>query len=170
VAERDHFALDEITDWRLTQIAGWKPADFETFATALSGMVAPSSVGDVVKREDVSLIRIAPDRLWLIEEAASFVLRLGRIPTNVCVTSLTEGRRRFRLSGELSNAVLSRCIAIDLDDPGLAPGKAVQTCMHRVGVLIHRLSLDSFDLYAPRSFSVSLHQWVTDIVGSLAAR
>src|SRR5947209_4981032 len=64
------FACDEITGWSLTQVAGWQPAEFVAAVTAAFGIDAPVAVGGVVRQGSWTLIRIGPDRCWLIDDAA----------------------------------------------------------------------------------------------------
>jgi len=57
-------------------------------------------------------------------------------PNVGCALNLTAGRRRFRLQGPWLREVVSKLVAIDPDGAQLAPGRAVQTGIHHVPVLM----------------------------------
>jgi heterotetrameric sarcosine oxidase gamma subunit len=114
-----------------------------------------------VREGSATLIGIAPERLWLIEEKRER-RDLSAMPAGLWLTSLTEGRERFRLRGRRCLEVLAKCVAIDWAEPGWPEERAVQTMLHRVPVLLHRKGRVEFDLYVPRSFARSLEEWMGD--------
>jgi sarcosine oxidase subunit gamma len=113
---------------------------------------------------DVSLIRVGPGRIWLIDEVGEVSARMAGAVDDAqgCVTPLGEGRRRFRLSGDCVPDVLRSLVALDLTSPSCAPGRAALAMMHRVPVLLQRIAVTTFDLYVPTTFSTSLEQWINE--------
>jgi sarcosine oxidase subunit gamma len=53
-------------------------------------------------------------------------------------------------------------VAIDLDPAVFPPGRAAQTMIHHIDVLVHRTAETTFELWVLRSFAESLAEWVLD--------
>jgi heterotetrameric sarcosine oxidase gamma subunit len=159
------FATEELRGWSLVQIAGWhdSTAAIEQDIARVCGVSSPAEVGDVAVAGAISLIRVGPGRIWLLDEVGEIAARLvGAIDlAQGCVTPLSEGRRRLRLSGKRVPEVLQSLVALDLASPSLEPGRAALTMMHRVPVLLHRIAGTTFDLYVPTTFSKSLEEWIS---------
>jgi heterotetrameric sarcosine oxidase gamma subunit len=164
LAESAPFTFEEITGWSLLQIAAWpqSPAAIEQSLRLACGFPPPAAVGDVADGHGLTLIRIATDRIWAVDEAGGDWTKLAEAvdASTGAVSRLTEGRRRFRLSGARTRDVLAKSVAIDWEARRSAPGRTVQTMLHRTPVLLHRLSRESFDLYAPRSVAQSVSDWI----------
>jgi methylglutamate dehydrogenase subunit D len=160
------FAMEEKRGWSLVQVAGWhdSAAAIEQDIAQVCGIAPLPEVGGVAVAGAISLIRVGPGRIWLIDEVGEVFARMAAAidPTQGCVTPLGEGRRRFRLSGERVPDMLKSLVALDLAAPSLAPGRAALTMMHRVPVLLHRVASTTFDLYVPTTFSVSLEEWISE--------
>jgi heterotetrameric sarcosine oxidase gamma subunit len=159
------FAMDELRGWSLVQIAGWhdSTAGIEQDIARVCGISPPAEVGNTVVAGAISLIRVGPGRIWLVDEIGEAAARMAGAIDHAqgCVTPLGEGRRRFRLSGKRVPEVLKSLVALDLASPSLAPGRAALTMMHRVPVLLHRIAGTTFDLYVPTTFSKSLEEWIS---------
>jgi methylglutamate dehydrogenase subunit D len=160
------FAMEEMRGWSLVQVAGWhdSAAAIEQDIAQVCGIAAPAEVGGVAVAGAISLIRVGPGRIWLVDEIGEVFARMADAVDHAqgCVTPLGEGRRRFRLSGERVPDVLRSLVALDLASPSFAPGRAALTMMHRVPVLLHRVARTTFDLYVPTTFSVSLEEWISE--------
>jgi heterotetrameric sarcosine oxidase gamma subunit len=158
------FAMEELRGWSLVQIAGWhdSTAAIENAIARVCGIPPPPAVGDAAVAGAVSLIRVGPDRIWLVDEVGEVAARVAGAIDDAqgCVTPLGEGRRRFRLSGERVAKVLQGLVALDLASPSCAPGRAALTMMHRVPVLLQRVADMTFDLYVPTTFAASLEDWI----------
>jgi heterotetrameric sarcosine oxidase gamma subunit len=161
------FAMEEIRGWSLVQVAGWhdRAAAIEQDIARVCGIAPPAEVGGVAVAGAISLIRVGPDRVWIVDEVGEVSARIAGAIDHAqgCVTPLGEGRRRFRLSGERVPDVLRSLVALDLASPSCAPGRAALTMMHRVPVLLHRVASTTFDLYVPTTFSTSLQEWITAV-------
>jgi methylglutamate dehydrogenase subunit D len=158
------FAMAELRGWSLVQIAGWhdSTAGVEQAIVRVCAISPPAEVGDVAVAGAISLIRVGPDRIWLIDESGEVAARMaGAIDSaQGCVTPLGEGRRRFQLSGKRVPELMQSLVALDLGSPSFAPGRAALTMMHRVPVLLHRVADTTFDLYVPTTFAASLEDWI----------
>jgi heterotetrameric sarcosine oxidase gamma subunit len=130
-------------------------------ARELLGVEAPP-IGHAATNFETSLIAVAPgcfyvaglasDIAWLVKEAVP--------ATEAAVTDLSHGRAVLALEGEAASAVLQKCVAIDIS--ALPPGRAAQTMIHHIDVLIHRRSETEFRLLVLRSFAEALAEWVLD--------
>jgi methylglutamate dehydrogenase subunit D len=153
-------------DCSILQANGWqgRMADFEASLSRQLGGVLPGAVGEKIDVDGCRVIRISPERFWLVGERQT---GLSIDPELGCLVSLREGRVRLRITGSRLFDVLSSCVAIDWLSPEAAPGRAVQTGFHRVPVLLLRQDEQECDLLAPRSFAKSLSDWLVDVAASL---
>jgi heterotetrameric sarcosine oxidase gamma subunit len=129
----------------------------------------PSAFGEVVRTGAWQVIRIAPRRFWLITDKTSG-LPWSIDPELGCIVSLSESRKRLKLSGPHTLDILAACVAIDWNAPEAQPGRAVQTSFHHVPVLVLRNAAETCDILVPRSFAHSLAAWVTEVAAPYRAR
>lgn len=147
-------------DCSILQLEGWvgAMAQFEVVLNRMLGGPLPNKVGDTARHDEWLVIRIAPRRFWLLCDGPppviDFDAELG------CALPLGEGRVRLRLSGRSLKQVLERCVAADWET--LGDGRAVQTGLDRMPVLLLRRSGFECDLLVPRSFSKGMMQWIAD--------
>jgi sarcosine oxidase subunit gamma len=158
------FAMTELTGWALTQLA-FRPASFADLDAAFlrrTGRKLPANCGEVVGGDLIEAFRLSPRRLWFVGSPSALATALADgLAPQASVLSLTAGRRRYRLTGGRCTEVLAKGIALDLEGSGLPPGRAAETQLHRMPVLLHRRP-DSFELLVPRSFAASFEAWVAD--------
>jgi sarcosine oxidase subunit gamma len=57
-------------------------------------------------------------------------------------------------------AILQGSVLVDLETGAFPSGRVAQTPIHHVGVLLHRRSETEFELWVPRSFALSLAEWL----------
>lgn len=147
-------------DCAIVQFEGWHGAmaQFEVELNSMLGGPLPNEVGETARHDNWLIIRIAPRRFWLLCDGTPPITdvdaELG------CALPLGEGRMRLRLSGGGLKHVLERCVPIDWET--LGEGRAVQTGLHRVPVLLLRRGILECDLFVPRSLSKSLREWIAD--------
>jgi heterotetrameric sarcosine oxidase gamma subunit len=69
------------------------------------------------------------------------------------------------VAGAAAPDLLARLMPIDFDEQAFARGRFVQSGIHTVSVLVHRIDSEAgapaFDIYMPRSFAVSLWDFIT---------
>ncbi|CDX26172.1 Sarcosine oxidase gamma subunit [Mesorhizobium sp. ORS 3324] len=155
----------------ILQVEAWPEtqAAFEAELSRQLDAALPAAFGEAVPVGAWLAVRIAPRRFWLIGEDESQP-RLSIDPALGCSVSLGEGRMRLRLSGPRTFDILKACVAIDWESPQARPGSALQTGFHHVPVLLLRTGADACDILAPRSFTQSLVDWLTDIAASYDGR
>lgn len=162
MADDSNMAIFEMVayDCSILQFEGWDGAmaRFEAVLDQMLGGPLPKMVGDTARHDNWLVIRIAPRRFWLLCDGPPPIVdvdaELG------CALPLGEGRARLRLSGRGLKHVLERCVAIDW--AALEDGRAVQTRLDRMPVLLLRRSGFECDLLVPRSLSKGLTEWLAD--------
>ena len=126
----------------------------------------PDSVGKVAKhikglKGELRVMETGPGR-WLIEGPEpdlEEVLRAGIDSSLGAVTDLTHGRVVVSISGAKANWVLASGIALDFHTDAFPVGKTCLGHHHEIGLTIHRVGVDSFDLYVFTSLVRSFWQW-----------
>lgn len=157
--------LREIRAGAMAQAQAW-PDTLDALRAALAETLglAPPRLGEATTGDGVTIAATGPGRFFVATEDDGMPTRLAAAigPDTGSVTDLTHGRTALRLAGTQAAELLGRCIAIDLDPAMLPPGRVAQTAIHHIDVLVHRTALDGFDLYAPRSLSLALTEWLLD--------
>lgn len=151
----------------LVQYHGWPETYAELAATiaAQCGAAAGPAPGKAVHGSSGSLLRIHPQRLWLLSERSDAVGNLVVEPHLGAALDLSHARAIIRVAGDTAEALLSRYIAIDLRPHRFAVDDIAITPLHRVSVVLWRRQ-NGFDILAPRSFARSL--W--DLLAETAER
>ncbi len=126
----------------------------------------PNSVGKVEKilktLKRCVTMPSGPGR-WLIEgeeEGLEEGLRRELTDDLGAVTGLTHARVVISISGPRATRVLASGIALDFDESNFAVGSTQLAHHHEIGLTIHRLAEDQFDLYVFTSLSRSFWQWI----------
>ena len=162
----------EIRPGSILQIGAW-PDTLQTVEAVIGDLlgVQVPAVGSAVADPNLTVAAIAPGRYLISGMAPDLAQRFeAALPSaDGAVTNLLHGRVILRLDGEAA-ALLSRCVAIDLDPSVFPPGRVAQTMIHHVDVLIHRQKRTVFDLWVLRSFAASLVEWLLDAGLELGVR
>jgi len=158
-------ALSELQPGSLVMVAAWLETLSKVEATLgeLLGIGAPTP-GAATFSEATTIASLGAGRFFIATEATDLAARLeaALLTADAAVTDLSHGRTILRLGGEAAAEILSRCVAIDLDLSVFPVGRAAQTMIHHVDVLVVRRSEQSFDLWVSRSFAEALAEWVLD--------
>jgi methylglutamate dehydrogenase subunit D len=152
--------------WRLLLLAAYR-GRHESFAQALAPVLGQPPMHEPRRAQALErgqLLNVAPGQHWLVTtDAAVCDAVCAALPAAVgSATELSHGRVRVAVSGAEVPALLAKGIAVDLDPAVLGVGQFVQTGLHHVGVLLHRTAPTSYELYLPRTFAVSLWEWLCD--------
>jgi len=125
---------------------------------------APGPVGTFVENDPVTMITTAPGRTVLISESDDLASALSTaLPASqAAVTDLSHARTMLRLTGDTAAEILGKGLAIDLHTSVFAPGRAAQSVIHHMDVLVIRREDEVFDLLVFRSFGLSLAEWLID--------
>ena len=156
----------EVKHWHLGLLAGYRGTEAPLEAAvgpALGGMLSSSPrIAQSLPRALV--LNVAPRQYWIVtsdhrvlpEVAAVISARTGSL------TVLSDSRVRVAITGVETRRMLARGIPIDLHPNSFAVGHFAQTSLHHVGVLIYRASPDQYELFLPRTFAVTLWEWLVD--------
>lgn len=161
----------------LVQLAGWRDS-FEDAASPLLAGLGFEGFGSF-DRAQISpkalAFRIAPERVLLRLQAADWAAIEGGIdPARTPFLDLSHSRTLLRVAGAQAPDLLARLMPIDFDAQDFTPGRFVQSGIHTVSVLVHRDDDEAdapvFDIYMPRSFAVSLWDFITQAAMPLGLR
>jgi heterotetrameric sarcosine oxidase gamma subunit len=156
--------LGEVTGWSLTQVAAFA-STLDALEDELEAIVGELPLGShsVVPGEP-TIFRTGPEQFWIVGPEDGLAERLSRaIRAGLgAVTPLTHSRTRIFIEGDRALDVLKKGVPLDFHPQVFKPGQAALTGLHHTPILIHRLREDRFEIYAMRSFALSLWDWLTD--------
>lgn len=135
----------------LTQVQSW-PGTTEAAKKAI----------DRLAKEDTLVMPTGPGR-WLIDsenEGMEAVLRKALPPKNAATTGLTHARVVINVSGKKAEWVLASGIALDFSLSAFPVTETRLSHHHEIGLTIHRLGEESFDLYVFTSFARGFWHWI----------
>ena len=141
----------------LLQYHAW-PERYAQMAQALAahcGLPEAPQPGKAARGATAALLRIHPQRLWLIGDHASTGSHPQIDVGTGAVLALTHARTIIHVGEPIAVPLLSRFVAIDLRPDRFAVNQVALTPIHRVGVVLWRRA-DGIDIVAPRSFARSM--------------
>lgn len=151
----------------LVQYHAW-PETYAQMARILAthcGVPEAPQVGKAVSGPGASLLRVHPQRLWLIAD------RLGDHPALGAdvgaALDLSHARTIIHVANDVAVPLLSRFIAIDLRPRRFAVDDVAVTPLHRVSVVLWRRAV-GIDILAPRSFALSIWELLAETAERLA--
>jgi sarcosine oxidase subunit gamma len=150
--------MGEVRGFSLIQAAGLGKG-FEKSITSITGKLPPH-VGVAVESNERTIMRVGPAHFWFIgPEDDNLAVKLGG---RCAVTPLSHSRTRIFLKGAPARDVLAKGIPIDFYRSAFKPGHFAMTGLHHTPVLVHCTAYNRFELYALRSFAVTVWDWLTD--------
>jgi len=157
--------IGEMPHFSLTQIAGVSPDFEERLRSALGGLLPDPT--RAVHSNGRTIMRTGPAQLWIVGPDNDDVLQV--IGGLGAVTPLSHSRTRIALEGAPARRVLAKGIPLDFHASAFVPGMIAQTGLHHTPVLVHCVADHRFELYALRTFALSVWQWLTDAALEFAA-
>ena len=151
----------------LMQYHGW-PETYAELAARIAvqcRVAAGPAPGKAVHGSGGSLLRIHPQRLWLLSEHSNAADNPAVEPQLGAALDLSHARAIIRVADDAAEALLSRFIAIDLRPHRFTVDDVAITPLHRVSVVLWRRA-NGIDILTPRSFARSL--W--DLLAETAER
>jgi methylglutamate dehydrogenase subunit D len=139
------FRASLVLDFELTQVAG--------DVTSLGRI--PERVGATIEANGVTLLRVAPQQVWMIGKAPE-------TKDGMFVTPLSSSRCCISLEGSRVREVLAKCAAIDFHPTEFKPGQFVMTGIHHMPVFLHCVNVTTFHLYVMRTFARTLWEMLVD--------
>jgi len=146
--------LCEVPSLELVQVAAWP----DTLATVGAKIVDAVDIieapgpGRATVGKGCAVLRIEPLKFWLLGASGP---QLG--VDEGAVLDLSHSRTHVRISGPHAATLLNRHLPLDLRDMSFPVGSVASTAFDHVGVTLWR-SEDSFDVFLPRGFALSLWQ------------
>ena len=158
----------------LVQVASWpgtRDQVSDTVASLLRCAPPQGSAGSSGDAEG-AILALAPGRLLVESRDPRLAQRLAeQIGAALgAVTDLSHARIAIRVSGPKAAWVLAKGLALDLHPQAFPPLRVAQSAIHDVGVIVRRLSADSFDLYVYRGFALSFWEWLTEAAAETGYR
>jgi len=150
--------LGEARGFSLIQAAVFSK-DIEKEIANITGKLPPK-VGTTLEADGRTLMRVGPRQFWFVGAEGD---ELADKLTGLCaVTSLSHSRTRIFLEGAPARDVLAKGIPLDFHENAFKPGMFAMTGLHHTPVLVHCTGRDRFELYALRTFAVTVWDWLTD--------
>lgn len=143
----------------LWQIAGWD--DFDTTSTALLrklGLPGPGNFRQSQQNGETTSWRIAPDKL-LLEGPATLPVTQKQ---DLVMLDLSHARIAITLYGPAARDLLMQVIAVDMEAGAFTPGEFLQTGIHHVGVLVHCLESERFEVIVPVTWAETIWELLCD--------
>jgi heterotetrameric sarcosine oxidase gamma subunit len=156
--------LGEVTRWSMVQVAAFAPT-VHALEERLEAIVGELPLGcHIVVPGERMIFRTAPEQLWIVgpEDGLAEELAQAIGPDIGAVTPLGHSRTRIFLEGRPVAKVLAKGVPIDFHPQAFKPGQAALTGLHHTPILLHRRREDRFEIYAMRTFALSVWQWLTD--------
>lgn len=129
----------------------------------------PETIFKPVETPHGLLIRTGPLSFWLIGDArrgtAGRPAETARaaLPTTIfSVIDLSSSRTRLYIEGAHATDVLLKGIPVDLAAEQFPAGSVALTGVHHTPILLHRTATDRFEIFAMRTFALTVLEWLTD--------
>lgn len=153
----------------MVQVSAW-PDTAEWAARVIAntiGVSPPTKPNTVGAAGQMRILWLGPHR-WLVvgprEPTRDLSTELAAVlPADVAaVVDLSAGRRVFSITGARARDLLAKELPIDLHPASFPPGHCLQSAMARIGVLIHAVERDRFDVFVYRAFARHFHEVLVD--------
>jgi methylglutamate dehydrogenase subunit D len=160
--------LGEIRGWSLIQVAAFVPTAGElegAVAAALGTPALPPRIGAIVEAGPRRIFRTGPEQFWIVTPASDdLTSRLQAVvtPAMGAITPLSHSRSRIFIEGAAAGEVLARGMALDFHPAAFKAGEFALTGLHHTPVLVHRSAEMRYEIYAMRTFALSVWEWLTD--------
>jgi heterotetrameric sarcosine oxidase gamma subunit len=158
--------IREDTGFTLVEIGAYpsKRAEAEQAVQSWLGAL-PQAIATPVETPKGLLMRTGPTSFWLVGPpgADNASAMRAAIPEAIAsVIDLSSSRTRLSISGATVTDVLLKGIPIDLAPENFAVGQIALTGVHHTPILLHRTATDRYEIYAMRTFALTILEWLTD--------
>jgi sarcosine oxidase subunit gamma len=146
--------IGEAREFSLLQVAGSSKA-----IMPITGKL-PGKVGVATQSNGHILMRTGENQFWIVgSKGDDLATKLREVAV---LTPLSHSRTRIFIEGARARDVLSKGIPLDFHPTVFKPGIFAMTGIHHTPVLIHCVSENRFEIYALRTFALSVYDWLTD--------
>ena len=159
--------LGEQRGWSLIQLAAFATtlAQLEQAAAPLLGAALPTRVGEAIGAGQRQLLKTGPEQFWILGPATDDLaarLQAAVDPSTGVVTPLSHSRTRIIVEGAPARELLIQGIPLDLHSDVFRPGQFALTGLHHTPVLLLRSAQERYEIFAMRTFALSVWEWLTD--------
>ena len=157
----------EVRGWQLIQVAAF-PATIAELCAAVRTVVdgsLPECTGAAVTAGPWKLLKTSAEQFWILGPETRDLLAPLRttVPAQIgTITPLSHSRVCVSIEGPAARDLLAQGIALDLHPSEFPVGRFALTAMHHTPVLLWRVGEDRYELYASRTFALSVWEWLAD--------
>jgi len=149
----------------LVQVQAW-PDTWNEVQKALKdhfGIGLPEKRHAVVSRKGAHVMPTGPGRVLIDSDQVELEGKLrSKVSSDMgAVTGLTHSRVVLTVSGPKAAWLLATGIGLDFAQSAFPVGEARLTHHHEIGLTVHRLDGETFELYAFTSYARGLWHWLT---------
>jgi methylglutamate dehydrogenase subunit D len=146
--------IGEARGFSLLQVAG----DARVIAKVTGKL--PAKVGVALQAGNHAVMRIGANQFWFVGPEIDDLAEMLR---NVAIlTPLSHSRTRLFIEGGPARDVLAKGVPLDFHATVFKPGMFAMTGIHHTPVLIHCVHANRFEIYALRTFALSVYDWLSD--------
>jgi methylglutamate dehydrogenase subunit D len=146
--------IGEVRGFYLLQAAG----DAKAIAKVVGKL--PARVGIAVERDARVIMCTGTNQFWFVGPGNDDLAAALR--DVAMLTPLSHSRTRLYIEGLPARDVLAKVVPLDFHPTVVKPGMFAMTGIHHTPVLIHCVSGNRFEIYALRTFALSVYEWLTD--------
>ncbi len=167
VGARRRLRIGESRGWALVQVAGFDTTRNELQTALRSVLVGdlPARIGDVVHVGGRQSLKTGAEQFWILSKDNDNLLpSLERaIPPQIgAITSLSHSRTCIFVAGAAARELLAKGVPLDFHPDHFLVDQFALTGLHHSPVLIHRRAEDIYDIYALRTYALSVWEWILD--------
>ena len=153
----------EVRGWSLVQAAAFHSthAEFREALRAVLGTELPSKIGEVVRANGRMLLKTGAEQYWIIMPDADDLMLAIPAPMGA-ITSLSHSRTCLFIEGPQAAAVLAKGVPLDFHPDVFRVDHFALTGIHHTPVLIHRSAEYRYEIYALRTYALTVWEWLTD--------
>jgi methylglutamate dehydrogenase subunit D len=151
----------EVRGWALVQAAGFYSthAEFREVLRAQLGADLPTAIGQVVHVNGRKLLKTGAEQYWIISPEAVNI----NVPAQIgAVTPLSHSRTCMYIEGPEAAQVLAKGVPLDFHPDIFRVDHFALTGIHHTPVLIHRSAQHRYEIYALRTYALTVWEWLTD--------
>jgi heterotetrameric sarcosine oxidase gamma subunit len=159
--------IGEFRGWVLVQVAAFATthAQLQLSLRAVLNGDLPTRVGDVVHVDGRRLLKTAAEQYWIITREDDGILPglQSAIPPQIgAITSLSHSRTCIFVEGSAARELLAKGVPLDFHPDSFRVDQFALTGLHHSPVLIHRSAGDLYEIYALRTYGLSVWEWLID--------
>jgi sarcosine oxidase subunit gamma len=140
-------------------------AEFGSAMRSTLNMELPTRIGDVVHVAGHRLLKTGAEQYWILTRHDDDILpNLQRaVPALIgAITPLSHSRTCICIEGAAARELLAKGVPLDFHPDVFRVEQFALTGLHHTPVLIHRRGEDLYEIYALRTFGLSVWEWLTD--------